>query len=270
MRFVACLLFYIVPATSAYANAWTQEEGKGEAILTARYYHTSSYFDETGERVPMNAYSKHEITPYVEYGLYDGFTIGANLSLQHAVQFGGPGAPNQQSWAMSDSELFARARLWEGNGFIVSAEPMVKIPSPDGANKSPKIGGSNPDVGLRFLGGYSFNWLGHHHFVEAGAGMRHRFGTPHDQIQLNASTGFSLTSRLMIMPQISATIRSEQPTVPLFTQAPSDDYNLTQFQLSAIYEWDETTSLQAGAFSHAAGRNVGNGDGLIFSVWKKF
>jgi len=267
MRYLLILLEIFVFSGNAFAGAWTQAPGDGLAIITTSYYGTDRFFDNSGHSQPQPAYTKTTLSPYLEYGWRDGTTIGANLSLQYARQ---DGTFTQSNWGLSDSELFLRQRLWQLNGFVLSAEPMIKLPSPERASAMPKLGGHSFDAGFGLLAGYGFGAFGLNHFVDLDTHYRYRFGVPRDQINLAATAGISLTERFMLMPQMFLTYRASAPKVAIFTESPADDYNLVQLQLSAVYKLNNGVSLQGGGFATIDGKNTGAGGGVLFSVWKTF
>ena len=256
------LLFCLVSGI-AYAGAWTQKSGKGLFINNFSYYSTNKYFDNSGKKQSIADYQKYEMNPYIEYGLRDDITIGANLFLQHAIQQG-------NNTGIGDSELFARYRLWQGNGAVFSVEPMLKLPSLGSEFSQPKIGSKNFDAGLTFSGGYGFKAWELDHFINLDVGYRHRFGTPDDQLKFTTTAGFSLSQKTILLTQVFTTTRFASHDNHLFTQSSGDDYNLNKLQISSIYKLDDKISLQVGAFTNISGRNVGNGSGVNFAIYKVF
>ncbi len=250
--------------TNAYAGAWTQKQGEGQVILNALYYSTKTLYNNQGNKASQAKFSKYELNPYFEYGLTDAVTIGANLSLQRTYQ------ANNSNWGIGDSEFFVRTRLWEKDGFVLSLEPMVKLPSPEHATETPALGGRHPDAGLGLSAGYGFSAFGQNHFANLDTQYRYRFGSPENQIKLAGTVGISVTDTLMFMPQLFATLRANDPAAAAFTQSSGDDYDLLKGQISAVYKMNEQTNLQIAGFSHLDGKNVGAGEGLVLSVWQKF
>ena len=266
MRFhlsVVAVIAAMLPI-AAYAGAWTQDAGKGQIIINGLYYNTDRLYNNQGNKTSQTTYTKYELNPYLEYGWTDDITVGANLSLQRADQ------SSNTNWGFGDSEFFLRKRLWQQDGFVLSAEPMIKLPSPEGARETPQLGGSHPDAGLGLSAGYGFSAWGLNHFANLDAGYRYRFGQPENQIKLAGTLGIATAPRWMIMPQLFATYRANTPSTVTFTQSSGDDYNLVKLQLSTVYQLQDDLSLQAGGFSHAEGKNVGAGSGLFMAVWKKF
>jgi hypothetical protein len=252
----------------AHASAWTQAEGNGQIILNGWYYATDSFYNNSGTETNQDTYRKYELNPYIEYGLTDGVTIGANLSLQRASQDVAGGT--RTNYGIGDTELFARFRLWEEYGFIISAEPLIKLPSPESSDETPVLGGDNPDAGLSIAAGYGFSLLGYHHYADVSAGYRYRFGDPENQLRYSATVGVTVAPKWVIMPQAFMTQRTNDPLAATFTQSSGDDFDLTKLQLSAVYKYSDDMSLQFGGFSHVDGKNTGAGDGALLAVWKKF
>ncbi len=154
MLFAALLTIFI--PSYAYAGAWTQNNGKGLIISNISYYSSSKYFDNSGKKRRTSNYSKYEINPYIEYGVRDWLTVGANLFAQRASQYNSGLGRQQVNWGIGDSELFFRTRLWHDNGFVISAEPMLKLPSMERQASQPQIGNNNYDSGVTLSAGYSF------------------------------------------------------------------------------------------------------------------
>ncbi|MEK6747529.1 MAG: hypothetical protein AABY33_10925 [Pseudomonadota bacterium] len=257
--FTLCLL-----PNFSYAGAWTKSQGKGLLIQNFSYYSTDKYFDNSGNTQPINSYAKYELNPYIEYGLRDWLTIGANLFVERASQNG------DINWGIGDSEFFARVRLLEKDSWVFSLEPMVKLPSLDDKTDTPKIGNNNFDSGLTLAVGYGFKYRGLDHFINVDSGYRHRLGTPRDQLKFSATAGISVTNKTKILSQVFHTRMVTGNNSAIFTQSSSDDYDLTKLQISGMYKIYDSISLQVGAFTNVAGRNTGSGDGGLLAISKEF
>jgi hypothetical protein len=257
-------------SANAYAGAWTQSQGTGLAILGGTYYNADHLYNNNGDRRNQPTYSKYELSPYLEYGVTDAITVGTNLSLQRAHQDGAAGSSDQTHWGVGDSEFFLRGRLYQHNGFVVAAEPMIKLPSPESSGSQPKLGGSHPDAGMGLSAGYGFKAYGQNHFADLDTQYRHRFGAPKDQVKIAGTVGVGLSDRWILMPQAFITQRTSSPAVATFTQSSGDDYNEFKLQLSAVYKASDDISIQVGGFSDVDGKNVGEGRGVLVALWKKF
>lgn len=253
-------------ASDAYAGAWTQDKGKGLAIVNASFSYARAYYDNAGDRIWQPTYYKYELNPYLEYGLWDGVTIGTNISLQRVHNT----FPMETNWGVGDSEFFARFRLFQQDGFVFSAEPMVKLRSPDSEDDNLPLGGAHEDTGLGLSAGYGFSAYGLNHFINLDTQYRYRFGNPKDQLKIAATAGASITPQIMIMPQAFYTRRMDSPAFAVFTQSSGDDYNLLKLQLSTVYKMNDELTFQFGSFGHISGKNTGAGQGFTFSVWRAF
>lgn len=252
----------------AQAAAWTQEAGKGQLIVNAAYYSASHFFTQAGQRVSQRNYSRYEVSPYFEYGLADGWTLGGKTFLQQAQQDVRGGT--QHNAGLGESELFLRRRLVQSGDFVLSAEPMVKLPSPDGRDDTPLLGGPRPDVGMGLSGGYSFLLLERWHFANLDAQYRHRLGPQEDQVRLAATLGVHMGGKWRLLPQAFATLRTRKGRATGFTASNADDYDQLRLQFSTVYRYRDDLSFQLGVFGDVAGANTTAGRGILVSVWKNF
>lgn len=251
-------------ATDAMAAAWTQEEGKTLLITTAGYYGAEKLWTNNGTKASQPRYQKGEFSPYLEYGYYDWLTLGGTMYFQHTTQSG------FSNTSMGDTELFARMRLWQKDGFVVSIAPQLKLPTPFSTSDQPVIGSEHPDAGMQLSGGYGFDAFGQHHYIALDAAYRYRFGMPKDQLRLDATLGIGVAPKWTLMPQLFVTRRVDEPTVATFTQSSGDDYNVTTLQISTIYDVTSDLALQVGGYKNLDGKNVGSGSGGLIAVWKRF
>lgn len=261
---IALLLLTLSNPAAANPGAWVLDEGMWQVITTSSYYHSDERFDGAGNKIPQPTYQKFEINPYIEYGLMEHTTVGANLFLQQAKSGG------ESNWGLADAEFFARTRLWHTEDMVISVQPLIKIPGLFDDSSQPTIGSDDADLALSGFFGYHFNLLDKRHFSEVEMQYRHRLGTPEDQYRINATIGLTITPQWQFLAQSFTTLSSDSVRGATFTQSARDDYDLQKIQLSGVYQVDDGLSLQAGGYYNIAGRNTGNGLGAIFGVWKRF
>lgn len=263
-RIFAILLCTLYLPSTALAGAWVQDKGDWQVITTASYYSTDERFDNNGDRTSQPRYSKYEINPYIEYGLWEHTTVGANLFLDRASSSG------NSNYGVAEAEFFARTRLWQNEKMVLSLQPMVKIPGFDEDNQ-PKISSEHPDVGASLIGGLNFIGLFDvPHFAEVEIGHRIRFGNPENQMLINATLGAQVSPEWMLLAQSFNTYRADSNTSATYTQSSGDDYTLNKLQLSAVYELNEQLALQGGGYHVLAGKNTGTGQGVILALWTRF
>lgn len=270
----------------AHAGAWTQPKGSGLYIENYNYYYTSEFVNNNGKRQSQPTYQKFELNPYLEYGLTDSITLGANIFLQYIrqdssqtfTQQTGPFTSvtttingTQNNVGIGDAEFFVRKRLWHNDKMVISAEPMVKLPAIYSYTDNPEVGNKNADIGMSLSGGYSFKAYGRHHFANIDTRYRHRFGDQKDQVRIEATLGLSVSRDWMIMPQLFVTRRTSSPDIAVgFNETPANDYNLTKVQLTTLYYmWDET-AIQLGGFYHVDAKNSSLGGGVLVALWETF
>lgn len=265
--FLAIALLF--PSSLAIAGAWTQEKGKWQLITTAHIYQAAYYFDANGKKQPQAAFFKQELSQYVEYGLRDNLTLGGQTSVARAFQQNASTTQNS-GWNVSDSEFFARYRAWQTPDNVFSLQPSIIIPSFDSKSARPKIGSDDFSFSLRGNAGHHFSLWGKMHYANASLGYVHRLGTPNDQLKIDMTLGMNITNNWQLMPQAFATRAVGSPKMNGFTQSSADDYDLTKLQLSVLYRVTENRTLQLGAYKNLAGKNTGNGQGVLFAYWASF
>jgi hypothetical protein len=268
-------IFLCAAATEARAEAWLQPEGHGQLISSLVYYRSDTYVDPHGERFDQNAFSKTELNPYGEYGLSKNTTVGFNAFLQDFSQSPEDALPTVPTLRMGDTagfelELFSRHLLYRQDGFILSAEPLVKLPTlymgKDG-------GGSETtpfDVQLGIFGGYSKNCFGHDNFSELGVAYRHRFGSPADQLRLDLTLGTHLTDDWTALLAVNGILGVGASSTPAFTALGEDDIDLGKVSASLVYDLTDSVAVSAGGFYHFYARNTGEGGGAIVALWWTF
>lgn len=255
-------------AHSALAAGWVRDAGKGLFIQNASYYSASKFYDLNARKRNQNRYTKYELNPYVEYGVTERLTLGANIFLSHVSQYDARFSSNSANYGIGDTELFARSLIWKGKGF--SFEPIVKLPHLDSQHDVPSIGSKYVDAGMGISGGYGYTAWGLEHYVNLDAGYRHRFGTPNDQLRFVATAGFSVTENILFTGQFSRISSLNQPESAMFTQSSGDDYELSKIQFLMAYKFADNMSVGLGVFADINGKNTGGGKGSVFNLSREF
>lgn len=249
----------------AYSGAWLQPTAQGYGSLNASYYRSDRYWDGRGHSRKQPTFNKLELNPYVEYGLTDETTLGANLFVQQLSQ------GSHDNWALSDSEIFSRHTLFSKNTLMLSVEPLLKLPSFHVRDTLPKGGSDSFDAQLAALAGYGFEWLGKHHYADANMAYRHRFdGALGDQLKTRIALGLSIIDSLQIIPALSYTHSLESPHAMAFSESGQTNYDLLKAECAVAYTLATQQVIQLGVFSHLQGRNAGAGDGFTLGVAQEF
>lgn len=263
------LLICLLLPLQASAGAWLQEEGKGLLSLNYFYYGTDTAFDLNGDKTAVPSFNKHELNPYVEYGLLDNLTIGASPFLQ-VVSQDVAGGGSEHNVGLAETEIFARVKLYEEADWALSLQPLFKLPSFYRDDDEVKAGREESDAELMLLAGYSFPLFGQQHYVTGGAGYRTRFGALDDQYRAHIEAGFRFLNDFTLMPEFRWVERSESNGDPFLSVSGQNNYDLSKIQLSALYDLNERYSVQAGLFQHVDGRNTGADGGGLLSLWMRW
>ena len=251
-------------ATHAFAAAWTQAQGNAQVITTVSSYVSDAYYDRMGHRQKQNSYAKQELSAYAEYGLRDWLTLGGSASLTRATQ------NDSENWGLSDSDLFARIRLWQGEGAVFSVAPIAYLPSPTSRDDDPILGSATPSGGVQLSAGYGFEAWGNHHFAAVDNTYIKRMGDAGDQWHMDMTLGIGISSDITLMPQLFLTRKVGGNTRSAFTQSASDDYDLSTARLSVVYAVSDKLSVQVGAYQDINGNNAGKGTGALIALWRNF
>ncbi|MDG1286664.1 MAG: hypothetical protein P8P30_03760 [Rickettsiales bacterium] len=271
MFFSGFLSILLLFSTAAYGGAWTVTPRKWEIyqdIIT--YYSTDHYYDTHGQRVDQPRYTKLESGTRFEYGYRDGLTLGAatQLTAVHSTATNLPSRITGVNCGLADPKLYARKRLWQDAGSVLSAQAQLKLPSLFGGDTLARSGSDEFSGEARFLGGHNFTWLGISHFSNLEAAYEWRPKNTADLIHLDAAVGFKLHDRLTLLPQIFSTWKASGSDRN-FTQSGDDAYDLVKGQLSFVTPLSGKLSLQIAGFHHLYGRNTGGGSGGTISLWRK-
>tara|TARA_B100000989_G_scaffold242722_1_gene189678 strand:- start:117 stop:944 length:828 start_codon:yes stop_codon:yes gene_type:complete len=258
-----------VAAGHAHAGAWTQAQGDLLAISNQVYFTSDAFWDLDGDKQSQSRFNKYEINPYLEYGLRDDITLGANLFLQYVRQ--DINGQSEDNIGLADTELFLRKRLYKDDNWVISLQPLLKLPSQFSDDDALPRGGSSPwDAELSLMAGYSFKALARYHFVDSRIAYRKRANSLRDQVKLEAKLGWQLYDGFYVIPAAYATLSTDLPDNATFQQSGELDYDLYKLELTGLYKLDDSRFVQAGGFAHVDGRNTGKGYGFMLSIGQTF
>lgn len=257
----------------ALASAWPQEENKWFVANNFLYYQTDTFVDKNGIDSKVGEFQKYEFNPYIEYGLSRSSTIGANIFLDYLTQPTGGiiGNPEQNNYGLGDTEIFFRQKIYETGAATFSVQPLLKFNGDTTSSSFPEIGSKGVDMELRWLGGYKF---GEHKSNYANAEIAYRTRLDDDlsdQVRVDAKAGFLLAPSLTVeAASFNTFATSFKATSASGSITQSADYDLSKFQLSAIYKYQDDVNFQLGGFTDLHSRNTGDGSGGIVSIWHNF
>ncbi len=244
--------------------AWLREKGKGQVIVNTSYYSANEFITPDGNSLKITDYDKYELNPYVEYGLLDWVTIGGSTSLQSISQ------SSDDNFGIGDTDIFARFKVYEDNGFVFSLSPLIKFPALADKKEVPTIASGQYHAELRANAGYGFKAFDIKHFATLSAGPRVRMGSSDNQLRFDAAYGIKPDDKWMFLLKSSGILSENLPDISARSIKTGNDHHLIKTQISGVYNLSESTSLEVGAFTDVYSRNTSDGDGILFSVWRRF
>lgn len=252
------------------AAAWTQKAGEGLAIVKLGGYESNRYWDNGSHRRRSPIYRKLELNPYVEYGVTDRATVGANAFLLRVEQEGGG-----NNSGVSDVELFGRYRLHTDGWDSWSAQALLKIPAGYDKDEVVPLGAGQFDVEGRLLYGrggvYESSGGQKSWYYDVEIAYRKRMGEPADEFRIDWSAGWRPRPAWTLeFKQENIFAASHDATTPGTLAGRWSDYDLHKATLGAIYQISRTLFGNAGLTHDLAGRNAGQGTAPFIAVWKRF
>ncbi len=254
------LVLLIVPG-AAWAGAWTLPFGQGQVTISGLVSEATRAYDGARDGQPTPRYRKFETQALIEYGLSDTFTLMLAPGLQH-IDIAAP--TDARRSGVGYTEFGGRYRILQLDGWVFSAQTLLRVPGTSQSSNPAAIGYTDPEVDMRALAGKSFTLGGLPAFVNFEAAHRFRAGEPPNEFRLDATFAIQPAPRWWLLTQ-SFNVISEGEGGPQF---PSYDYS--KLQLSAVYELSKLWSVQFGGYATVSGRNALKENGLVFGLWRKF
>lgn len=257
----AALLILPTLAGSALAGAWTQPEGRGQAIVTGAYTQSPRAFGEDGETIFIPDYDKFELNTLVEYGLTDDVTAIFQPLLQ-SVTIDEP--TDADRFGLGFTEIGARARLWSDERSVFSGQVIARIPGAGDEDNPAALGNTDPEFDTRALYGRSFTLGTWSSFFDAQLGYRIRFDDPANEIRADLTLGTRPHPDVLLLAQSFNTM-ADGSAEGIFENGREH-----KAQLSAVWDVTESWSLQLGGIATVAGENALRERGVVAAVWRRF
>ena len=241
------LLVWIVQTDFTMAAAWTRAEGTGFTSQSTKFFTTEL---TSGADPPFR---KATAATYIEYGLYEGVTIGGELDY----------AARADGAEESLTRVFVRTRLWKSDNDVLSGEIGGGYPVLDAVSADSSARDVTPDLRIGLAYGRGLAW-GAGGWAEAALTFRKRFRSPADEIKLDLTLGYRPSDEIVLMGQIFGTLglRNEGPF--------GVNYDALKVSASAGYRLTETRTLLLVVAQDVLGRNIDLGTEIGFTIWNNF
>ncbi len=256
----------------AEAGAWGQPAGEGLAVFQYYLYATNTQYSDTWQLESMGGdarFVKNEFNLYLEYGIYDRFTLIGNFFLDALENVQSDGS-RQTNFGFADQEVAVRYQL---SGQPPQALQLtVKIPGPYDVNDVPALGNGQTDVELTYFYGGSFRLFGKQGFYDAGVGFRLRTGAPADELRGYLTTGLALSDRWEVWADAQAIfgLGNSEPQSVGDNILLTTDFSLIKAGVYVVYRPARDWAVQVGPYAHIAGRATGAGGGFKVAIFKEF
>ncbi|MGE4372344.1 MAG: hypothetical protein AB7E29_05460 [Xanthobacter sp.] len=263
LLFALSVSLFFAASQHAHAGAWTLREGTGQAILQTSIVHSDQEFGPDSRLYSSRPFDKTEITLLFEYGVRDWLTLIAAPQLIH-VKLGSPDASSYTG--LGYVEGGARARLWQDENRVVSAQGILRLSGTGNSSSAAAIGYENTEIDLRFLGGWSFSLWGRKSFLDVQLAQRFRFGDPPDEVRLDVTLGIHTAPRWQMLFQSFNVVSEGAGKGPWYDAS----YEYYKLQFALAWEWRPNLTLQAAMVGTAYARNAPQENGLVLSAAYQF
>ncbi|PXW56332.1 hypothetical protein C7450_10881 [Chelatococcus asaccharovorans] len=264
---VATLVASVLLANrGAHAGAWTLPAGRGQAIVTGTFQKADRYFDAQGRTIRGPDYRKFEATAFIEYGLTDTLTAILSPSLL-STRVAGP-APADYT-GLGYTEIGARYRIVDRDGWIVSAQAIAAFPGPTNPLNPAEVCCTDKYADARLLIGKSFMLGRWPSFVDAQAAYRLRAGAASDEVRLDLTFGIRpLPQWLFLAQSFNVLATNGLAGGGLLGLLSGTRYH--KVQVGAVWDFADNWSLQVAGVATLQGKNAPLERGLVSGLWYRF
>lgn len=250
----------------AHAGAWTLPAGKGQAIVTGTFLKADRYFDEQGRTIRGPDYRKFEATAFIEYGLTDALTAIVSPSLL-STRVAAPASA--QYTGLGYTEIGARYRIVDRDGWIVSAQAIAAFPGPTNPLNPAEVCCVEKYADARILIGKSFMLGRWPSFVDAQAAYRLRAGAASDEVRLDLTFGIRpLPKWLFLAQSFNVLATNGLAGGGLLGLLSGTRYH--KVQVGAVWDFADDWSLQVAGVATLLGKDAPLERGLISGLWYRF
>ena len=247
-------------AGPALADAFNQDEGKGQIIFSQMFSSAGQGYDAAGKLTAASRFQKFETTALVEYGVADWLTAIVKPAF---VNWRTSGTPDASYTGLGTTEAGVQAQVFKQGAAVFAVQGILRIPgAPDSSNLALQ-GATRVEQDVRALAGHGFQIAGWSSFVDAQIGYRFRHGPP-SEWRGDFTIGTRPAADWMLLLQSFNTI-SRSSSSAVFPSNSS-----SKLQASVVHDFTRTISGQIGGFETVAGKNALRERGLIAAVWLKF
>ena len=248
---------------AAAAGAWPQSVGHLQIIVPFTSSWATEDYDADGDTQRRNRFTKKELQPYFEYGLWSDLTLVGTAALTNEQTSWLGSTISQQS--LSRVEFGARYALGEWQDTYFSLQPMAiwhgSASSDDGY--SSRRGDVDGEFGVTM--GQHFEWLGLQGFTDNLIAYRLKPANTPDEMKANLTLGvnFEHDIQIMLKSESLATVSADQ-------NATVQQVTSNKLGLSLVKKLDKTVSMEMSYMQSLSGKNTVKDSSLGFALWYDF
>ncbi|MBB5517388.1 hypothetical protein [Amphiplicatus metriothermophilus] len=248
-------------ACPARASPWGRAAGEFFFSTRADYFRADAPAVEPDALGPV-FFERVESHAYGELGLGRRLTIGGKVVYGSSTFFDGHSVFAADG--VSEIEGFLQRELRRGERGVLALRLAGAAPSRFETGARPGLASDGVDVEARLLYGRNLALRPVKIFAAAEAAYRRRFGAAADQLRADFLLGVEPMSRLLFLAESFAVkgIGAAEPG--------GADFDVVRLQASAAWRATRRWTVQAGASSEIAGRNVLTGEAYFISLWSWF
>lgn len=248
---------------AASAGAWPQPQDHLLVIVPFTVTNASEEYDAEGKTQRRNRFTKHELSPYIEYGFSKNITLVSTFALTH----------ERTSWlgtqlsqrSLSRVEAGARFALGKWDDTYYGFQPLLIWHGAMGAADpfASQRGDIDGEFGLTM--GRHFKWLGFDGFSDNLIAIRVRPANRPSEMKANLTIGVSLTKDRQVM------LKSESyATFSKGEGAAASQIQSNKLGLSFVQRLDKTVTMEVNFAQSLSGRNTIKQTSTGFSLWYDF
>lgn len=261
--------FVLMTAATAFAGAWTHEQGNSYHRFAVNYYNTDREFDKSGDSrsMPWNGeFRDFNFNYYMEYGVLDRLTFLTSLyykDLKRSDDY-----VTTDADGTGDADFGLRCNLFNGNAGVVSLQGLLKTGEFYDKDEALPLGNGQNDYELRLLYGRSL-WPFIPGYMNLEAGYRWREDAPADEFRYLLEVGSDLGKDFYCRAKLDAIIGMENGddvTDAYGNPANTLEYELTKLDLTVGWRMTKTMGLELGCAPAVWGENTAKGETWTFAL----
>ena len=253
-------LFVIAASGDACAAPWTREPRRLFIETRTDYFRLAEERNVDG--IGTDGFERVENTTYLEYGVFEGFMIGAKASYGASWIDGVDG--EQSISGLSEFEAFAQHTLFNRRWGVLSVRTAVSRPALLAAGARPELAADSVDSEVSALYGKTLTNGPIKVFATAEAGYRRRFGAAADQARGAAAIGIEPSARWLLLLEGSGSLSLQNASPG------GADFDVLRFQPSLVWRPPGRISVRGGAMIETASRNLPRGQSYFLALWATF